>query len=38
MPLGTDYRGSVDYLRNVSRFIAGTNIASGTYFYSPAPR
>ncbi len=31
------YRGSVAYLRNVNRFVVGTNIASGTYFFQGRP-
>ena len=31
------YRGSVAYLRNVNRFITGTNIASGNHFFQDRP-
>lgn len=31
------YRGSLAYLRNVNRFVAGTNIASGAYLFQGRP-
>lgn len=31
------YRGTVAYLLNANRFIAGTNIASGSYFFQGRP-